>query len=138
MLCAQLTAGDDRAHLIVFRGPRCAVMLNRYPYTSGHVLILPYAHCASLNACGADTRTELMELAARSETILSREYHAGGLNIGLNLGEAAGAGIAAHLHLHALPRWSGDANFISVVGETRVLPETLEQTFERLHRAYAA
>lgn len=137
VLCAQLAGGDDAAALVVFRGPRAAVMLNRYPYTSGHVMVLPLAHAATLAACGAETRAEIIELAARAETILGREYQAQGLNVGMNLGEAAGAGIAGHLHLHVVPRWTGDANFMTVVGETRVLPEELDTTFARLRRAFS-
>ena len=138
VLCAQLAADDDAAALVAFRGVHNAIMLNRYPYTSGHVMILPYAHVASLAECGAEARAEMMELAARAEAVLTAEYRCPGLNLGLNLGEAAGAGIAGHLHLHAVPRWFGDANFMTVVGETRILPETLEKTFRRLQAAFAA
>lgn len=135
VLCAQLASGDDAASLVVHRGALAAVMLNRYPYTSGHVMILPYAHAATLAACGLEARTEMMELAARAEAILTAEYRTQGLNLGMNLGEAAGAGIAGHVHLHVVPRWTGDANFMTVVGETRVLPEELATTYARLRRA---
>lgn len=138
VLCAQLAAGDDEAKLVVHRGQLAAVMLNRFPYTSGHVMVLPYAHCGTLAACGAAARAELMELAARAETVLAAEYRAQGLNLGMNLGEAAGAGIAGHIHLHVVPRWPGDANFMTVVGETRVLPEDLAQTYARLRRAFSS
>lgn len=138
VLCAQLARSDDAAALVVLRGQHCAVMLNRYPYTTGHVMILPYAHCASLAACSAEARAEMIELAARLESVLGKEYRAQGFNIGMNLGEAAGAGIAGHIHLHVVARWSGDANFMTVVGETRVLPETLEDTWVRLRRALTA
>ena len=138
VLCAQLAAGDDRQALVVYRGRLAAVMLNRYPYTVGHLMVLPYAHCATLRTCGAEARHEIMELAAQGEAALEAEYHPEGLNVGVNLGAAAGAGIAGHLHLHVVPRWMGDANFISVVGETRVLPERLEDTYGRLERAFAA
>jgi ATP adenylyltransferase len=136
VLCEHLQAHDDAASLIVFRGERNAVMLNRYPYTSGHLMILPYAHVARLEESTPAARAEMMELAARAERILGREYRPQGLNLGLNLGEAAGAGIAGHLHLHVVPRWVGDANFMTVVGETRVLPVTLEDTWTRLHQAF--
>jgi len=136
VLCQHLQAGDDAASLVIFRGQQNAVMLNRYPYTSGHLMILPFAHIARLDEATPAARAEMMELAARAEIVLGREYHPQGLNLGLNLGEAAGAGIAAHLHLHVVPRWSGDANFMTVVGETRVLPETLEDTYTRLRRAF--
>jgi ATP adenylyltransferase len=138
VLCAELASGDDRKALVVYRGRLAAVMLNRYPYTAGHLMVLPLAHCATLAACGAAPRTEMMHLAAAAETALTAEYRPEGLNVGLNLGAAAGAGIAGHLHLHVVPRWMGDANFISVVGETRVLPERLEDTYDRLRRAFAA
>jgi ATP adenylyltransferase len=138
VLCAELAGGDNRQALVVYRGHQAAVMLNRFPYTAGHLMVLPLAHCASLAACGVETRTELMQLAAMAEAALEAEYRPEGMNMGLNLGAAAGAGIAGHLHLHVVPRWMGDANFISVVGETRVLPELLEHTYERLQRAFAA
>ncbi|MGH9480455.1 MAG: HIT domain-containing protein [Terriglobales bacterium] len=138
VLCAQLGAGDDAGNLVVLRGRLAAIMLNRYPYTSGHVMILPFAHCGSLAACGAATRAELIELAARAERVLEAEYRAQGLNLGMNLGEAAGAGIAGHIHLHVVPRWPGDANFMTVVGETRVLPEELAETYARLRRAFSS
>ncbi len=138
VLCAQLAARDDREALVVYRGRLAAVMLNRYPYTAGHVMVLPLTHCATLRECGAETRGEIMELAARAEAALQAEYRPEGMNVGVNLGAAAGAGIAGHLHLHVVPRWMGDSNFISVVGETRVLPETLEDTYDRLARAFAA
>lgn len=138
VLCRELTSGDDAASLVVLRGAQCAIVLNRYPYTSGHMMILPYAHCATLTECGASARGEMIELAARAERVLEQEYQAQGLNVGLNLGEAAGAGIAGHLHLHVVPRWRGDANFMTVVGETRVLPEDLGETYRRLRAAFAA
>jgi ATP adenylyltransferase len=138
VLCAELRSGDDRRALVVQRGRRAAVMLNRYPYTVGHMMVLPLAHCATLSACGAAVRGEMMELAAMAEAALEAEYRPEGLNVGVNLGAAGGAGIAGHLHLHVVPRWMGDANFISVVGETRVLPEMLGDTYDRLRRAFAA
>ncbi|HXE31757.1 MAG TPA: HIT domain-containing protein [Terriglobales bacterium] len=137
VLCAQLQAADDAANLVVFRGARTAVMLNLYPYTSGHLMVLPLAHCASLRECGPATRGDMMELAARAEIVLEREYHPQGFNVGMNLGAAAGAGIAGHLHLHVVPRWTGDANFMTVVGETRVLPEELATTYARLRAAFS-
>lgn len=137
VLCQELAHGDDTESLVVLRARHNAIVLNRYPYTSGHMMILPYAHCATLEGCGAEVRAEMMELAARAERALREEYKAQGMNLGLNLGEAAGAGIAGHLHLHAVPRWRGDANFMSVVGETRVLPEALSDTYARLRQALA-
>ncbi|MGH9475240.1 MAG: HIT family protein [Terriglobales bacterium] len=135
VLCQELAHGDDAESLVVLRARFNAIVLNRYPYTSGHMMILPYAHCATLEQCGAAARAEMMELAAGAERALQAEYQAQGINLGVNLGEAAGAGIAGHLHLHVVPRWRGDANFMSVVAETRVLPEALSDTYARLRRA---
>jgi ATP adenylyltransferase len=130
-------AGDDREQLIVYRASHSFVILNRFPYTSGHIMIVPYQHTASLLELPEETLVEMMMLARASERHLRTVYHPDGLNIGLNLGKSAGAGIAGHLHMHALPRWTGDTNFMTVVGETRVLPEDLEVTWERLRRAFA-
>ncbi|MGH2520166.1 MAG: HIT family protein [Chloroflexota bacterium] len=130
-------AARDAENLLLHRAQYNAVMLNLYPYTSGHLMILPYAHVASLGECGAAARGEMMELAARAEAALKAEYRPDGMNLGMNLGEAAGAGIADHLHLHVLPRWVADANFVTVVGETRVLPEELAATFRRLRPHFA-
>ncbi|HXR98820.1 MAG TPA: HIT domain-containing protein [Terriglobales bacterium] len=138
VLCSKLQSGDDPASLVVFRGRENAVMLNLYPYTTGHVMIVPFAHAPWLEALPATARSEMFELAARSEAILREVYKAQGLNVGLNLGTAAGAGIADHLHMHVVPRWTGDANFMTVVGETRILPEALEDTFHRLRTAFSA
>jgi ATP adenylyltransferase len=113
------------------------VILNRYPYTSGHVMIVPYAHLAELNLCDAATLGEMMQLAQRAETALQANYKPDGMNLGMNLGRAAGAGVVGHLHLHVLPRWMGDSNFMTVTGETRVHPEELKTTYERLSKALA-
>lgn len=106
--------------------------LNRFPYSGGHLLILPNAHVASLRECSADVLSELILLAQKSEEILKRVYDCPGLNMGLNLGTSAGAGVAGHLHLHVVPRWNGDVNFMTSIGETRVLPEELATTYGRL------
>jgi ATP adenylyltransferase len=125
-------ADDDRASMIVHRAAHCFVVLNIYPYTSGHVMVVPYAHVDSLAKLPAEALTEMMALAQRLEAILRRLYSPDGINLGMNIGKAAGAGVAGHIHLHVLPRWVADANFMTVVAETRVLPETLEQTWERM------
>jgi ATP adenylyltransferase len=122
----------ERAAYIVHRGLHCFVCLNAYPYTTGHVMIVPYQHLDSLAALPSATAQELIALAQRVETGLREAYKPDGINMGLNLGEAAGAGIADHIHLHALPRWSGDTNFMTVTAETRVLPETLDVTWSKL------
>src|SRR6266851_3657923 len=114
----------------------CFVCLNAYPYSTGHLLIVPHLHVDSLAALPPDAAQEMMFTAQQAETSLRRVYHPDGLNLGLNLGEAAGAGIAEHIHLHALPRWSGDTNFMTVTGETRVLPETLDITWAKLRESF--
>jgi ATP adenylyltransferase len=111
------------------------VILNRYPYTSGHVMVVPYAHVAELRLCSPNDLLEMMELARRVETAFHANYKPDGMNLGMNLGRAAGAGVASHLHLHMLPRWVGDSNFMTVTGETRVHPEELKTTYEKLRKA---
>ena len=127
----------DRAAYIVHRGRTCYLCLNAFPYSSGHVMVVPYEHGASLAALDSTTAHELIELAQRVERVLNHLYHPQGMNFGLNLGRAAGAGVAQHLHLHGLPRWAGDTNFMTVVAETRVLPESLEITWQRMFAAFA-
>jgi ATP adenylyltransferase len=126
----------DRAALIVHRGEYCFICLNAFPYASGHVLILPYEHLDSLAGLREPAAHEMMRLAQRVETIIRSVYQPDGLNFGINLGESAGAGVADHLHIHALPRWSGDTNFMSVTAETRILPEVLEITWGKLNAAF--
>jgi ATP adenylyltransferase len=122
---------------LVVRGEYCFVCLNAFPYTSGHVMVMPYAHLDRLAALPPDSAHELMDLAQRTERALDHAYKPHGFNFGLNVGKAAGAGVAGHLHLHAMPRWFGDTNFMTTVGETRVLPEDLETTWRRLREAFA-
>jgi ATP adenylyltransferase len=126
----------DRERLVVHRGQHNLVMLNRYPYTSGHLMVVPYQHVATLDDLEDDTLVELIRLARVTERNLRVVYHPEGLNLGLNIGRSAGAGIANHIHLHALPRWTGDTNFMTAVGETRVLPEELEVTWGRMRAAF--
>jgi ATP adenylyltransferase len=123
---------------LVLRGRHCFICLNAYPYTSGHVMVLPYAHLDRLAALPAETAHEMMDLAQRTEQVLEKLYHPHGFNFGMNVGRAAGAGVAGHLHLHALPRWAGDTNFMTTVAETRVLPEDLSSTWKRLREAFGA
>ncbi len=123
---------DDRAALIVHRGAHCFVMLNAYPYTSGHVMIVPYQHLDQLHRLPRPAAEEMMALAQRLEGVVRELYRPQGLNLGMNIGKAAGAGVADHLHLHLLPRWIADASFMTTVGETRVLPEALEVSWERI------
>lgn len=128
----------ERAALIVERAEHNYICLNRYPYTSGHIMVVPYEHQSSLAALNAPAAREMMELARQAERALGRVYSPDGFNFGLNLGKAAGAGVAGHLHLHALPRWLGDTNFMTATGETRVLPEDLGITWERVRDAFAS
>jgi len=137
IFCDALARKNDAETLIVHRGEKAFVILNRFPYTSGHVMIVPYDHVAELHLCDAEALGEMMRLAQRLEKILSENYKSHGMNLGMNLGRAAGAGVVGHLHLHVLPRWMGDSNFMTVVGETRVHPEDLSTTYERLSKALA-
>lgn len=127
----------ERASGIVSRACHNFICVNRYPYTSGHLMVVPYDHQSTLGALAADAAREMMDLAQRIERALTDLYHPEGFNIGLNLGRAAGAGVAGHLHLHALPRWAGDTNFLTTLGETRLLPEDLSTTWERVRAALA-
>jgi len=137
IFCDAVSAGDDRSAGIVLRGAKNFVILNQYPYTSGHVMVVPYAHVAELSASEPETLAEMMRIAQRVQKALENTYHPEGYNLGINLGRAAGAGVTGHLHMHVLPRWAGDANFMTVVGETRLEPETLATTYERLRSALA-
>jgi ATP adenylyltransferase len=128
-------AAEKSVH-IVHRGVHCFVCLNAYPYTTGHLMIVPYEHLASLAAVPTNSANEMMLVAQRGELALREIYKPGGLNMGLNLGEAAGAGIADHIHLHVLPRWVGDTNFMTVTAETRVLPEPLDVTWTKLRALF--
>ena len=123
---------DNEENLIVYRGTLSYVIMNRFPYTSGHVLVIPYVHENNLEALDKATRAEMMELATQTMTVLRGIYKPQGFNFGANIGSAAGAGIAPHVHLHIVPRWDGDTNFMSSLGETRVLPEALEETYRRV------
>jgi ATP adenylyltransferase len=127
----------EEAAGILERGASCYMVLNGFPYNSGHLMVVPYLHEASLAALPPATAMEMMMLARRAERVLRAVYQPDGLNLGLNLGEAAGAGVALHLHLHAVPRWSGDTNFMSVLAETRILPEMLADSWQRLRAALA-
>ncbi|MGH9774848.1 MAG: HIT family protein [Candidatus Acidiferrales bacterium] len=137
IFCDALGMKDDAKALIVLRGKENFVILNRFPYTTGHVMVVPYAHVAELGASPAETLEEMMRLAQRVERALGSAYKPQGFNLGMNLGRAAGAGVEGHLHLHVLPRWAGDTNFMTVVGETRVEPEDLAATYEKVRRALA-
>jgi ATP adenylyltransferase len=136
VLCA-IQQEDDATARIVHRAESCFVVLNTFPYTSGHVMIVPYAHLDELQKLPREAAQEMMGLCQRMERVLRALYSPNGINLGMNIGRAAGAGIAGHIHMHVLPRWVADANFMSVIAETRVLPETLDITYERIRRAMA-
>jgi ATP adenylyltransferase len=131
LFCAAPQMEDAKAH-IVHRGDLCYAILNRFPYNNGHLMIVPYVHVATLEALDVETLAELMALTQLSLRVLREAYGPQGFNVGMNIGEVAGAGMADHIHLHIVPRWGGDNNYMSTVGETRVIPEWLEQTYERL------
>jgi ATP adenylyltransferase len=127
----------EGAAWILERSSTCFIILNAFPYNSGHLMVVPYEHQDSLAALPIETANELMLLARRAETALRAVYKPDGINMGLNLGESAGAGVAQHLHLHAVPRWTGDSSFMSVISETRVLPEMLQESWKRLRETLA-
>jgi ATP adenylyltransferase len=127
----------DRAAYIVLRAEYCYICLNAFPYSTGHVMVIPYAHERSLAALDEAVASEMMQLARRTERVLQQVYQPHGINLGMNLGKAAGAGVAEHLHLHILPRWLGDTNLMTIVAETRVLPESLDITWRRLREGFA-
>jgi ATP adenylyltransferase len=129
-------ANQDEERLIVHRAELNFVVLNRFPYTSGHLMVVPYRHVSELAALNVAEANEMMALVRRAEEHLRKIYRPDGLNIGMNIGESAGAGIAGHIHMHMLPRWTGDANFMTTVGETRVLPEELPVTWRRVRAAF--
>ena len=133
---AAKNAEHDRESLVVHRARHNFIILNRYPYTSGHLMVVPYAHVSTLADLTVETLSELAFLTRDSERHLRAVYRPDGLNLGMNIGQSAGAGIAGHLHLHVLPRWTGDSNFMTVVGETRVVPEDLSTTWEKLKSAF--
>ncbi len=137
-LCQAVQAGaeGDRAHRVLHRGRNNLVILNLFPYTTGHTMIAPYAHIAELAALDRETAGEMMELAQQVQAALKECYHPEGYNLGMNLGQCAGAGLKDHVHLHVLPRWTGDASFMTAVGETRVLPEDLDTTYDKLLRFF--
>jgi ATP adenylyltransferase len=136
VLCMVQSHTSDKKNLIVFRGKGAYVILNRYPYTSGHLMVVSNLHLPSLEDLDVQTRSEMMELATKGIGVLRKVYQPAGFNFGANIGEAAGAGIAGHVHLHVVPRWGGDTNFMSALAETRVLPEELNDTYRRVCSAW--
>lgn len=138
IFCKAGSEERDRENFIVHRGAYNFVILNIYPYTTGHLMVAPYAHVATLVEAQEAALAELMLLTRLAEQHLCALYRPDGLNIGMNIGKAAGAGVAGHIHMHVLPRWSGDANFMTCIGETRVMPEGLDATYQRLTSAWGS
>jgi len=132
VFCVDEDSTHDAQRLIVFRGTHNFILLNLFPYTSGHVMIAPYQHLDNIALAKPEQLTEMMQLSQKIIAVLQKLYRPEGFNIGMNLGIAAGAGIREHYHLHVVPRWTGDANFMTITGETRVLPEELKKTYQRM------
>lgn len=138
VFCDLPAQGDDARALILARGQHCFVIMNAYPYASGHLMVVPYSHLDRLTDMPQDAVAEMMELARTAQVVLSEAMHPHGFNLGMNQGSAAGAGIADHLHLHLVPRWSGDTNFMPVTGDVRVMPQSLEETYAMLKPGFPA
>jgi ATP adenylyltransferase len=136
ILAVDPTPASDEANYIVHRGKHCIVILNAYPYTSGHCMVMPVRHVGTLVDLNADEATELWGFVTHATAALGSAYVPEGLNVGANLGRAAGAGIPGHLHVHVVPRWNGDTNFMTAIGETRVVPESLAVSWRKLHAAW--
>lgn len=138
VFCIAQAKEDSAENLIAHRGGRAYVILNRYPYTGGHLMVVPFEHTPNIEELDQPTRAEMMELTSRCTTVLNRLYKPHGFNLGANIGEAAGAGVKEHFHIHIVPRWKGDTNFMSSLGETRVIPEALEITYQRIKHEFQA
>jgi ATP adenylyltransferase len=137
IFCDAVSRKDDDKTGIVFRGERTFIILNTFPYTSGHLMIVPYEHVDQLGKLAPAAAEEMMTLAQRVEGALRETYRPDGINLGMNIGQAAGAGVAAHIHMHMLPRWAADTNFMTTISETRILPEALDVTYSRLKEKLA-
>jgi ATP adenylyltransferase len=136
IFCDALAKQDGQENLVVMRGEQTFVMLNRFPYTSGHLMVVPFEHRPTLEALDPPTRAEMMELVSESLVVLRSVYVPQAFNVGANIGEVAGAGIPEHVHMHIVPRWAGDTSFMTTVGNSRVLPESLEETYQRVRQAW--
>ncbi len=136
IFCTALAGVDGPQNLIVARGKRAFLIVNLYPYTSGHIMVAPFAHQPSLEFLDPETRAEMMEWVSQAITVLKNVYKPEAFNVGANIGEPAGAGEPGHVHLHIVPRWTGDTNFMSTLSSTRVLPETLEDTYRRIKEGF--
>ena len=138
LFCRVLAEAKDEENFVLLRAERNFVMLNRFPYTSGHLMVAPYAHVGTLEAADPAALEEMMRLTRRAESAMRNLYKPDGVNIGMNIGRSAGAGVAGHIHMHVLPRWNGDVSFMTTVAETRVLPEDLPESYARLKPLLAA
>jgi ATP adenylyltransferase len=138
VFCELAEEGDDKSSLILHRGKTCYVLMNKYPYNNGHLLIVPFKHTGTLSDLTAEEHSEMMKLSTSSVEVLKGSLEADGFNCGFNLGRAAGAGIVDHLHMHVVPRWVGDSNFMPIIGNTRSMPEYLEATYDRLIDGFQA
>lgn len=136
VFCSLPAEHKDDEHYILHRGKTCYIILNIFPYTSGHLMVVPFEHQANFAELDDETTAEMMQLAKRAQRALIEDYRPDGFNIGINVGASAGAGIAQHLHMHVVPRWVGDGNFMSVIAETRMLPEMLGETLTRLKKFF--
>lgn len=136
IFCAKPAADDDKANLIVHRGESCFVILNLFPYTNGHLMVAPYAHIGRLQDFPEATLTEMMELSQKAMDRLEHAYEPHGFNVGFNQGRVAGAGVEHHIHMHVVPRWAGDNNFMPVIADTKVMPQSIEQSYEALEGAF--
>jgi len=136
IFCKGVQQNKDRENLILYRGKNCFIILNKYPYNTGHLMIAPYRHIGELEKLSEEELNELMRLTVLSVRILKREYRPSGLNIGANIGRAAGAGIEDHVHLHIVPRWVGDTNFMPIVSQTKIMPELPHETYDRLKKYF--
>ncbi len=132
LFCDKAAATEDRENYILFRGPTCYIILNAYPYNNGHLMVVPYAHVRNLDELDAPVLTEIMLLTKRSVIALKKAMNPEGFNMGFNIGKVAGAGVEGHVHFHVVPRWGGDTNFMPVLGDIRLIPETLEDTYDKL------
>ncbi|MBC8383169.1 MAG: HIT domain-containing protein [Candidatus Cloacimonetes bacterium] len=136
IFCTKPQANDDEGHLILKRGKLTYIIMNLYPYNNGHLMVVPFRHIARMQELTDDELCEIAKMTQLCEKALTEAYHPDGLNVGMNLGEAAGAGVADHLHIHVVPRWNGDTNFISTVGNTRVIPEKMEEAYKKLKKVF--
>jgi ATP adenylyltransferase len=136
IFCQKAAEDADEANFVVWRAKHSYVLLNIYPYNNGHIMVAPYEHADTLGGVSEQTALEMMQLGRRAEKVLRHVYRPKGINLGMNIGECAGAGVAGHIHMHVLPRWPGDVSFMTSVGETRVVPEDLHTTWEKISQAF--